>query len=120
MRLAAVLLALASSAFARGATSPAVDPLGLPPLPAGVLASNALAPPRVSGSVQFRETLRPQLGATATLPRARQEELHRPSYATAQSGGRTRAVLDYVERSNRRGPVVRNRSVVAQLQIRFF
>ena len=66
------ILALTCTAPAR-AQSPglAIDPLGLPPLPEGTIATNSLAPPRVGGYVQFRENVRSFVGPTASLPRAR-------------------------------------------------
>ena len=72
-RLTAILalLLLPAATGAQTTAGPVIDPIGLPPLPEGTIASNALAPPRVSGYLQFRETARSHIGPTATLPRAR-------------------------------------------------
>jgi hypothetical protein len=68
---ALALLAILVGPSRAQSVSPAYDPLGLPPLPEGTIASNNLAPPRVGGYVQFRETMRSYIGPTANVPRAR-------------------------------------------------
>ncbi len=69
--LALLLLLSPAAAAAQSSSAGTYDPMGLPPLPEGTIASNALGPPRVSGYLQFRETMRSNIGPTATLPRAR-------------------------------------------------